>query len=1495
LLNDLWEFNPTSQQWAWMGGSSSVSQAGVYGTPGTAASGNIPGSRAYASSWTDGSGNFWLLGGQGLDSTGTSGPLWNSWQMLSMGSASNQGDLNDLWEFNPSNQEWAWMGGASSLPCGDYFCSDISGVFGTFGSAAAGNLPGSQSGASVWTDSSGNHWLFGGGEGGIALSDYLLNNLWEFNTTTSEWAWVSGSTTLGSDCTASNGMSLCGVTGVYEDPTAANNNPGSRVGASAWTDHNGNLWLFGGYGVDSNGNIGVLNDLWEYQLTASAPTISGLSPASTTAGGAAFTLKIGGTSFTSSSTAQWGGTVLATTYVSSTELTALVAASLIATVGTASVTVSTSGASSSGAPFAITQGTPSISWPAPAAITYGTALSAAQLNATSATPGTLVYTPSLGTMLNAGMHPLSVNFTPTDSTDYTTANATVQLTVNGATPAVTATPSATTINSTQTLTVTVAVSGVAGAPSPTGSMTLTGGGYSTTATLSGGALTIGIPGGSLKVGSDTLTVNYVPDSAASNYYGNSMSTASITVTAQPPFGSLDSAMGATSKSATMLSNDTLSVLGWAADVQDGAPVRQVQILIDGVLAGNGTLGGARPDVATYFKNPAYANSGWSFNYAANTLSAGQHTVSAVATDSFGISTTLDKASFTTVALPPPFGGLDTAVGSASNKSTLSQADSLLVTGWVADQTDGAPLSNVKVYVDGIAIGTPTLGLVRPDVATYLKNPAYLNSGYQIAYPARNLSAGSHAVTVVAINSGGESKTLGPLTVTVAAISPPFGGLDSAVGSFSTTNTLYPGDLLQVTGWVADQTDGAPLGNVKVYVDGVSIGTPTLGLARPDVATYLKNPAYTNSGYRMLYAARSLTAGTHAVTVVAVDSGGESTTLGPLTITVKAAASIPPPFGSLDTAVGNTSNSNTVYQGDLLQITGWAADQTDGSPMRDVKVFVDGVLVGTPTLGVARPDVAAYLKNPAYAEAGYEMLYPATSFAVGAHAVTVTAMDSGGQATTFGPLMIDVVAPHLIPAPFGGLDQAVDSTTQSTSVFQTDSLLVTGWAADQTDGSPLKSVWVNIDGAFFGAAITGLSRPDVAAYFDKPAYIQAGYQLIAPVASLALGSHTVTVVAANSGGQTTTLGPLTINVQAPAAIPPPFGGLDQAVGRETLTSTVFQTDSLLVSGWAADQTDGSPVKIVRVYVDGVFFGAPVTGLLRADVATYYNNPAFAQAGYQLIAPAASLTVGSHKVTVVVEDSGGQTTSLGQLSINVLAPSAVPPPFGSLDQAIDSSTLKSTVAQTDSLLVTGWVADQTDGAPLSGITIYVDGKLIGSPTTGQNRSDVAAYFNKPAYALSGYKLVYPVAGLSIGTHAVTAMAIDKEGQSSNFGPIQITVVPKTVPPPFGNLEEAVDKTTGKTTISRADSLLVTGWVADQTDGAPLGNVKVYIDGNLAGTPTLGLNRSDVAAYFDNAAYTNAGYSFTYSAASLAVGTHQVTVVATDTGAQSTTLGPLSITAQ
>ena len=265
-LNDLWEFNSSTNQWTWMGGSSTLpstsssgeyGQPGVYGVIGIPTAGIFPGGRSEASGWTDSMGNLWLFGGDGFDSAG------------------NFVDLNDLWKFDPSTKQWAWMGGNSTSPSN---CSTSnpcnSGVYGTLQIPATGNVPGGRYAAANWTDSQGDLWLFGGDGMDSAGKFGDLNDLWEFNPSTSQWAWMGGSNTV--SCAYSV---ACGQPGVYGtlQTAALGNIPSGRNNAASWTDGKGNFWLFGGAGIDVVGTWAYFDDLWEFQ-----PNTGGRMPVTAT-------------------------------------------------------------------------------------------------------------------------------------------------------------------------------------------------------------------------------------------------------------------------------------------------------------------------------------------------------------------------------------------------------------------------------------------------------------------------------------------------------------------------------------------------------------------------------------------------------------------------------------------------------------------------------------------------------------------------------------------------------------------------------------------------------------------------------------------------------------------------------------------------------------------------------------------------------------------------------------------------------------------------------------------------------------------------------------------------------------------------------------------------------------------------------------------------------------------------------------------------------------
>ncbi len=441
VLNDLWKYSPSSGEWTWMGGSSAGTVAGTYGTLGTPAAGNIPGSRTNPSVWTDSSGNFWLFGGWGYDSTDAVG--W----------------LNDLWKYNPSTNQWTWMGGSNTVGSN----GGQPGVYGTLGTPAAGNIPGGRQSSTNWTDSSGNFWLAGGWGFSSADVQGYMNDVWEYLPASNKWAWMGGSNTLPS-CSA--GAPNCGQSGVYgtEGTPASGNIPGGRISPSSMTDGSGNFWLFGGQGFDASGNFGELNDMWEYQpsgvIVVATPTFS---PAA-------------GTYSSAQSVTITDATSGATIYYTTNGSTPTTASSVYSSAIPVSVTetlealATHSGDTNSAVASAVyTISLPVVATPSfsPAAGTYSSAQS---VTITDATSGATIYyttngsTPTTASSVYSSAIPVSVTETlealATHSGDTNSAVASAVYTISlpvVATPSFS--PAAGTYSSAQSVTITDATSG----------------------------------------------------------------------------------------------------------------------------------------------------------------------------------------------------------------------------------------------------------------------------------------------------------------------------------------------------------------------------------------------------------------------------------------------------------------------------------------------------------------------------------------------------------------------------------------------------------------------------------------------------------------------------------------------------------------------------------------------------------------------------------------------------------------------------------------------------------------------------------------------------------------------------------------------------------------------------------------------------------------------------------------------------------------------------
>ncbi|HZT07610.1 MAG TPA: Ig-like domain-containing protein [Chloroflexota bacterium] len=92
-------------------------------------------------------------------------------------------------------------------------------------------------------------------------------------------------------------------------------------------------------------------------------------------------------------------------------------------------------------------------------------------------------------------------------------------------------------------------------------------------------------------------------------------------------------------------------------------------------------------------------------------------------------------------------------------------------------------------------------------------------------------------------------------------------------------TLVNGRAITIGGWaVAPGGPDSGIASVDVYLDGPTgrhLGTATLGISRPDVASALGHPEWAKSGYNLDWIPREVSGGPHTVYVVASALAGDS--------------------------------------------------------------------------------------------------------------------------------------------------------------------------------------------------------------------------------------------------------------------------------------------------------------------------------------------------------------------------------------------------------------------------------------------------------------------------------------------------------------------------------------------------------------------------------------------------------------------------------------------
>jgi hypothetical protein len=204
------------------------------------------------------------------------------------------------------------------------------------------------------------------------------------------------------------------------------------------------------------------------------------------------------------------------------------------------------------------------------------------------------------------------------------------------------------------------------------------------------------------------------------------------------------------------------------------------------------------------------------------------------------------------------------------------------------------------------------------------------------------------------------------------------------------------------------------------------------------------------------------------------------------------------------------------------IAGWAVASTNAlapDTISSIRVFMDGTQVGTADYGVSRPDVcAAFPDSASCPNVGWSYSLNVSSLVAGYHVLEIIATDAmNNNSSTLESILVSPPLPSIY----------IDLPAQNAVLNGT--VAINGWAIDNIYGvgdAAISSVKVLVDGVEVGAAIYGLSRPDVCvALPGRMGCPNVGWNYSLNTAKLDSGSHILqmeaTDAAGNSSSQTTT--------------------------------------------------------------------------------------------------------------------------------------------------------------------------------------------------------------------------------------------------------------------------------------------------------------------------------------------------------------------------------------
>ena len=526
-------------------------------------------------------------------------------------------------------------------------------------------------------------------------------------------------------------------------------------------------------------------------------------------------------------------------------------------------------------------------------------------------------------------------------------------------------------------------------------------------------------------------------------------------------------------------------------------------------------------------------------------------------------------------------------------------------------------------------------------------------------------------------------------------------------------TIVDGKL-RVSGWALH-----PFGikEVKVTLDGVTLGNATYGVTRTDVSKIYSG--YFNGsqcGFDSTFELNNITNGVKTLKVQIIANDGTSTVVT-RNITVQRNLQA---RSCLDAPV-----SNATVTTDSLSIKGWALNSKG---IKSVEAFIDNTSYGTIKYGVPRTDVnKVYPGYPSGDNSGFDGTIDISSLSNGNKTLKIVITGNDGTTQTVSRTInvkkVALEARSCLDVP------------SSNATVTTDSLLIKGWALNSKG---IKSVEAFIDNVSYGTIKYGTRRTDVNKVY--PGYStgdNCGFEGSIDISSLSNGNKTLKIVITGNNGTIQTISrvitvkkslkEIKYNIEEPSIAYAPNG-------------------ELIIQGWAISMAG---IKSVSVSVDGKSYGEISYGLTRSDVKNVYPNyPDSDKSGFKGIIDLSSLSDGNKQVVITIIGKDDAQVTIAK-SINKVTLTS--------RNTLDSPASNSNITD-GKITVSGWALSE---AGTKEVRVSVDGKKLGTATINLSRTDVynvyPYYNNKNA----GYKGTFDVSSLGTGIKTLVVEIEDKAG--------------------------------------------------------------------------------------------------------------------------------------